>query len=66
MGVLQRLEMESPLGTMGLSGVFETKLYQHKSEGTRATGQAGLLCPCSCCHRPVTIGLEQILCSTHQ
>ena len=48
------------------AGVFETKVYQHWSEGTRAAGQAGLLCPCSCCHTPIMIGLEQMLCSTHQ
>ena len=29
LGMLQRLEVVSPLGTMGLSGVFETKVYQH-------------------------------------
>ena len=28
-GVLQLLELVSPLGTMGLSGVFETKVDQH-------------------------------------
>jgi hypothetical protein len=49
----------------GLSSVLETKLDQHRPEGTRAAGQAGLLCHCSCCHWPLTIVLEQRLCSTH-
>jgi hypothetical protein len=65
LGMLQCLEVVS-LGTMGLPGVFQTKVYQHQSEGTQAAGQEELLWPCSCCHRPVTIGLEQILYSTHQ
>ena len=66
LGMLQRLEVMSPLWTVGLSVVFKTKVYQHRSEGTQAASQAELLCPCSCCHRPITIGLEQMLCSTHQ
>jgi hypothetical protein len=66
LGVLQCLEVVSPLGTVVLSGVFQTKVYHHRSEETGTSGQAGLLCPCSCCHRPVTIGLEQMLSSSHQ
>ena len=46
LGVLQHLQVVSPLGTMGLSSVFETKVYQNQSEGTRALGQVGLLCSC--------------------
>jgi hypothetical protein len=64
LGVLQCLEVVSPLKTMELSVLFKTKLYQYQSEGTWASGQAELLCPCSCCYRPITIGLEQMLCST--
>ena len=66
LGVLQHLEVVSPLRSVGLFVVFEIKVYQYRSEGTRATGQAGLPCPCSCCHRLVTVGLEQMLYSTHQ
>jgi hypothetical protein len=64
LGVLQNLEVVSPLRTRGLSGVFETQVYHYWSGGTRAACQAGILCPCSCYHRPVTIGLELMLCST--
>jgi hypothetical protein len=64
LGMVQCVEMVSPLGTVRLSGVFRTKVYQHISEGTWAAVQAGLLCPCSCCHRPIRISLEQMLCST--
>ena len=65
LGVLQHLEVVSFLGNVGLSGMFKTKVYQHRSEGTQAPGQARLPCPYSCCHRLVTVGLEQMLCSTH-
>ena len=64
--VLQCLEVVSPLRIVELSGLFETKVKQNWSKGTQASGQEGLWCPCSCCHRPVTIGLEQMLCTTHQ
>jgi hypothetical protein len=64
LGALQCLEVVSPLRTVELSGLFETNVNQYWLEGTRVSGQAGLPCPCSCCHRPVTLGLEQMLCST--
>jgi hypothetical protein len=66
LGMLYCLEVVYPLRTGGLSGVFETKVYQYWSRGTQTAGQAWLLCPCSCCHRPVTIGFEPMLCSTQQ
>ena len=66
LGLLQCLELVSPLRTMGLSGVFKSMVYQHRLERTQAAHQAGLLCPCSCCHRPFTIGLEQMSCYNHQ
>jgi hypothetical protein len=34
LGVLQHLELVSPLRTVRLSGVFQTKVYQYRSEGT--------------------------------
>jgi hypothetical protein len=66
LGMLQHLEVVSPLETMGLSAVFKTKVFQHWPEGTRAAGQAGLLCPCCCSHRLVMVHLEQMFCSTCQ
>lgn len=33
-GVLELLEVVPPLGTMGLSAEFETKVDQHQLEGT--------------------------------
>ena len=66
LGMLQYLKMVYLLRTGGLFGVFETKVYQHQSEGTQAAGQAGPPYSCFCYHRPVTIDLEQMFCSTHQ
>jgi hypothetical protein len=66
LGMLQHLEVVSLLGTLVLSAAFETKVDQHWPEGIGAAGQAGLLCPCSCCHRPLMIVLGQMLVSTHQ
>ena len=65
LGMLEHLEVVPPLGTMELSAVFKTKVDQHQPEGTRAAGQAGRLCPCSCCHRPLKIVLGQMLHSSH-
>jgi hypothetical protein len=42
---LRCLEVMSPVGTVELSGVFKTKVHQHRSEGTWASGQAELLAP---------------------
>jgi hypothetical protein len=39
LGVLQCLLVLFPLKTVGVSGVFHTKVYQHWSEGTQASGQ---------------------------
>jgi hypothetical protein len=64
--VLEHLVVTSPLVTVGMSAVLETNVDQLGPEGTRAPGQAGLLHPCSCYHRPLTIVLEQMLYSTHQ
>ena len=50
LSVLQCLEVVSPLRTMELSGLFETKVHQNRSKVTWASGQKGLWCPCSCCH----------------
>jgi hypothetical protein len=50
--MLQRLEMLSTLRTLWLSGVFETKVNQHRSERTQAACQVGHLCPCSYCQGP--------------
>jgi hypothetical protein len=58
--MLKCLDVVSPLITTGLSGVFVTKVYQYRSEGTQAAGQARLPCPSSCCHRPVTIGTDVV------
>ena len=63
--MLQCLEVVSLWRTVELHGLFETKVNQYQSEGTLTSGQAGLECPCSCSHRPVTTGLEQMLCSTN-
>jgi hypothetical protein len=51
LAVIECLEVVPPLGTMGLSAVFETKLDQCRPEEIWATGQPGFLCPCSCWHR---------------
>ena len=64
--LLQCLELVSPLRTLGLSGVF-------KNQGVPVAIRRNLInCAdradsslCSCCHRPITIGLEQMLCSNH-
>ena len=34
LGVLEHLEVVPPLGTMGLSAEFKTKVDQHQLEGT--------------------------------
>ena len=64
--MLERLEVVPPLGNMELSAEFETKVDQRQLEGTRDTGQAGFLCPCSCWLQALLVVLEQMLCSTHQ
>ena len=66
LGVLEYLEVISPLSIIKLSGLLETNVNQNWSKETQASGQKGLWCHCSCCHKPVTIGLELMLCSTHQ
>jgi hypothetical protein len=62
--MFQCWEVMSSLRTVELSGLFKSKVNQYQSEGTQASGQSGLWCPCFCCHSPVTIGMEQMLCST--
>jgi hypothetical protein len=66
LGVLQCLEVVFSLRTVELSGLFKAKVNQNWSKGTQASDQEGLWCPCFCCHRPVTIGLELMFGSTHQ
>jgi hypothetical protein len=41
LGVLQCLEVVSPLRTMGLSGMFKTKLYQYWTEGPEQLARQG-------------------------
>jgi hypothetical protein len=67
LGVLQFLEVVPPLGTMELSAVFKIKVDQHRPEGTRAAGQAGFLCPCSCWHQPLNdcFGTDVVFHSHH-
>jgi hypothetical protein len=47
LGILQCLEVVSPLRTLELSVRFEKKVNQYWSKGTWASGQEGLWCPCS-------------------
>ena len=46
LGMLEPLEVVIPLGTVGHSAEFKTKLDKGRLEGTRATGWAGFLCHC--------------------
>ena len=66
LGMLQHLEVVPPLGTKGLSDVFEAQVDQQRPEGTQDTGQAGSLCHYSCWHRSLMVVLEQMLHSTPQ
>ena len=68
LGLLECLEVVSPLGTMELTAEFQTNVVQSFPEGTRTTGwgRGGLLCPCSCWLQALPIVLEQMLHSTHQ
>ena len=43
--MLERLEVVSPLRSIGLSTEFESKVDQCRLEGTQATGWVGFLCP---------------------
>ena len=60
LGVLEHLEVVSPLGTVGLSAMFKTKV------GTFTAGQVRLLCPCSCWPQTLPVVLGQMLHSSHQ
>ena len=65
--MLEHLELVPSLGTMGLSTLFKVQeIEQHQPEKSKASGQTGLLCPCSCCPQALPVVLEQMLCSTHQ
>ena len=43
--MLERLKVVPPLGAMGFSAEFKTKVDQRRLEGTGATGWVGFLCP---------------------
>ena len=45
LGILERLEVVPPLGTLGLSSEFATKVDKCHLEGTLATGPLEFLCP---------------------
>jgi hypothetical protein len=66
MSVLQHLEVVSPLRTTGCLLCPKLRYNSTHQKGTHTIGQAGLLCPCFCSHRPLTIVLEQMLHSTYQ
>jgi hypothetical protein len=66
LGVLEHLEVVSPLGTVGLSAMFKTKVAQRRPEGTFTAGQVRLLCPCSCWPQTLPVVLGQMLHSSHQ
>ena len=66
MCLLQYLELVSPMRTVGLSGVFKNQgvpvAIRRNLTSWAGTADSSL---CSCCHRPIMIGLEQMLFSTH-
>ena len=54
-GVLEHLEVVSPLGTVGMPAVLETKADLYRPEGTQAASQAGL-----CVLAPADMGSSQL------
>jgi hypothetical protein len=62
--VLQSVEVVPPLGTEGLSAVFEAKVHQQNPEETLADGWKGFLCFGSCYTEHLMVVFEQLLCLT--